>query len=165
MGLGIAFSEEFGIIGIDIDKCLDENGQPNEVASGVLAELSQISTYIEVSPSGRGLHIFLRGTLPSGGRKNSETGVEMYSTKRYFTMTGNRWHNCADEIAVDNGAIAAIHMNYIKKKKSQKKATTSNNQTIPRGTSCLSDEQLLEKAMATDKTFEPLWEGNHGSYN
>jgi len=32
-GLGVAFSEEFGIIGIDIDKCLDENGQPNEMAT------------------------------------------------------------------------------------------------------------------------------------
>jgi primase-polymerase (primpol)-like protein len=54
------------------------------VAADILAHLPD--TYIEYFPSGSGLHIFLRGTLSSGGNRNSKTGVEMYSKGRYFTI-------------------------------------------------------------------------------
>ena len=104
-GVGFVFTAECGIIGIDIDHCLVDgklNSRPSDVAAAILAKLPP--TYIEISPSGEGLHIFLKGNMPSSGRRNNKYGVEMYSSGRYFTVTGNRWYNCADEIAEDNGA-------------------------------------------------------------
>ena len=74
-GVGFVFAAESGIVGIDIDHCLDDDGEPNETATAILAKLPP--TYIEISPSGRGLHIFLRGTAPSGGNKNTEIDVEI----------------------------------------------------------------------------------------
>lgn len=87
-GVGFVFTLESGIIGIDIDHCL-EAGSPNNVAADILAHLPP--TYIEVSPSGTGLHIFLRGALPGGGNRNSRYGVEMYAASRYFTVTGQKY--------------------------------------------------------------------------
>jgi len=154
-GIGFVFTGEFGIIGIDIDNCL-QDGQPNEVATDILAKLPP--TYIEISPSGSGLHIFLRGRLSSDGKKNSKTGVEMYGDARYFTMIGNHWRDCADEIAHDSGTLEMIHSTYIKPKvqaKSKKKATNQ-------GLSTLTDDRLLEMACAAKdgSSFDLLWRGD-----
>jgi len=92
-GIGFVFTAECGIIGIDIDHCLDD-GQPNDVAADILAHLPE--TYIEISPSKTGLHIFLKGTIPPDG--NRRAGVEMYSGGRYFTVTGQKYQGAVDFI-------------------------------------------------------------------
>ena len=43
-------------------------------------------SYAELSPSGAGLHIITKGSV-EGGRKRAQ--IEIYSTLRYMTMTGN----------------------------------------------------------------------------
>jgi len=42
------------------------------------------------------------------------------STKRFFTMTGTRWKDCADEIVLDNGFIQWVFNTYIKPKTAKK---------------------------------------------
>jgi hypothetical protein len=118
-------------------------------------------TYCEVSPSGKGLHYFLYGKLPpelGNGKRNSKTGVEMYNSSRYFTMTGNRWHTCVDEIAHDNGVIEWIYSNYIKPKRQSNSRKQAVNQG---GISTLPDEKLLEMAKASKDgaDFDALWRG------
>jgi primase-polymerase (primpol)-like protein len=89
---GLGFREA-GIVGVDIDHCIDPaTGALNETAAAILEKLAP--TYTEVSPSGTGLHIFLRGAMPVGGSKNCKSGVEMYAHSRYFTMTGTRYGDC-----------------------------------------------------------------------
>lgn len=157
-GIGFVFARESGIVGIDIDHCL-QDGLPNDVATAILEKLPP--TYIEVSPSGTGLHIFLRGELPAGGNKNTNAGVEIYDHARYFTMTGQRWQNCADEIALDSEAISWIHTAFILKKSSKQA------QVFP-GISSLSDDKLLEAARAAKDSaaFSALWAGQwQGKYN
>jgi hypothetical protein len=44
------------------------------------------NSYSELSPSGNGLHIIVKGKVPSGRRRGS---IEMYNNVRFFTMTGN----------------------------------------------------------------------------
>jgi primase-polymerase (primpol)-like protein len=50
--------------------------------------------YAEASPSGTGVHVIVRGELPSGVRHKvcgAEGGtIEAYSTRRFFTVTGER---------------------------------------------------------------------------
>ena len=152
-GLGFVFTKEAGIVGIDIDHCIDPTtGALNEIATAILEKLPP--TYIELSPSGTGLHIFLRGTMPEKGNKNEKTGVEMYAHSRFFTMTGKRYGDCPLDIADDNGALAWIHSTYIivprKAKKVKKKAGE-----------LLTDEEILEKARsaANGAAFTTLWEG------
>lgn len=89
-GIGFMFSKEDDYIGIDIDHCV-ENGKPNEFAQSVIDALD---SYTEFSPSGEGIHIIVKGSLPdkiSGtGRKSAKHGLEIYRYGRYFTFTGNR---------------------------------------------------------------------------
>lgn len=83
-GIGFMFSNS-PYVGIDIDHCI-ENGVISEFAQDIIKRLG---SYTEYSPSGTGIHIICRGTAPPGGNKNTKLGLEMYSSGRYFTMTGN----------------------------------------------------------------------------
>lgn len=49
-----------------------------------------LDTYSELSPSGKGLHIICKGSIPQGRRRGK---VEMYSSQRFMTMTGNVYNN------------------------------------------------------------------------
>lgn len=46
----------------------------------------EFDSYSEVSPSGKGLHIIVRGKVPNGKRRSF---IELYPDGRFFTMTGN----------------------------------------------------------------------------
>lgn len=77
-----------GIGCVDLDDCLDAAGRPNAVATELLEFYT--GSYVEVSPSGRGLHIW--GVAPPvRGFRRSWKGqaLEFYSRDRYITVTGN----------------------------------------------------------------------------
>src|SRR5690606_30489526 len=83
VGDGLGFVLGAGIGCLDLDDCLDERGRPNEVARRILDQVP--GAYVEVSPSGRGLHVW--GTAPEQpGRRRA--GYEVYSVGRYITVTG-----------------------------------------------------------------------------
>lgn len=87
-GAPLGFVLGDGIGCIDLDGCLDEHGIPNEAARVLLAYYE--GSYVEVSPSGRGLHIW--GTaVPQRGFKRMWRGqrIEFYSQGRYITVTEN----------------------------------------------------------------------------
>ena len=151
-GLGFVFTEDCGLVGVDIDHCRNEDGSWNECASAILEKWP---SYTEVSPSGTGLHIFFRGTMPGKGNKNSTSGVEMYAAARYFTMTGNRLEGTPEAIADGAEALPWIHEAYIAKKKRAKKAKAAKR------TVALTDEQVLEKAQGSvnGDAFAALWNG------
>lgn len=70
-----------GIGCIDLDHCVTDGRIDPKV------ERFLINTYIEISPSGTGLHVF--GLLPEGPGSR-RIGVEVYSVGRYMTVTGKR---------------------------------------------------------------------------
>lgn len=75
-----------GIVCIDLDHCLDGAGKPTAAAAALLARLPR--TYVERSPSGDGLHVWGRGSLPKGFRRTVDgVKVEAYGDGRYITVT------------------------------------------------------------------------------
>ncbi|GGV37174.1 hypothetical protein GCM10010293_40880 [Streptomyces griseoflavus] len=57
-------------------------------------------TYIEVSPSGTGLHIWGYGTVGRGRRiRRGEACVEVYDRGRYITMTGKPFEGAPSSLA------------------------------------------------------------------
>lgn len=85
-----------GIGAIDLDHCLID-GELTPAAERFFAGLPP--TYIEVSPSGDGLHVF--GYLPEGrGTKRVIDGlsVETYSMGRYMTVTGRVFRGSAAKL-------------------------------------------------------------------
>jgi putative DNA primase/helicase len=81
-GLGFVFSSADPYTGIDVDNCVDENG---EIAGWALEILRYFDSYTELSATGSGLHIIVRGDVPN--RRKGD--VEVYSSKRFFTVTGH----------------------------------------------------------------------------
>lgn len=86
-GIGIVLDGS-GLVGVDIDHCI-VNGVTDPVALAFLEKLG--AGYIEVSPSGNGLRAFGYAENLQSGAKGKFNGldVELYSTGRYLTVTGN----------------------------------------------------------------------------
>jgi len=103
-GAGVGVLTSNGVVVFDLDKVLDgvtEDSAGNIVAlaglfdrdpellehvAGIAAE-----TYVEVSPSGTGLHAWMLGRLPEGARhsRTFEKGaVEVFDERRFMTVTG-----------------------------------------------------------------------------
>jgi primase-polymerase (primpol)-like protein len=81
-GVGFMFSSGDPYVGVDLDKCRDpETGELEEWAAEIVRDLDG---YVEVSPSGKGVHIIVCGKAPNKRRGR----VEVYGSERYFTMTG-----------------------------------------------------------------------------
>ena len=84
---GMAFCLKEGIIFIDIDNSIDDNGNLSDFAKEMLTTFE--GTYAEKSCSGHGIHIFLKGHLPKDmPKRNDSIGLEIYETKRFCCMTG-----------------------------------------------------------------------------
>jgi len=84
-GIGIVLHSELKIVGIDLDHCRDVG--TNTIALWALQIIEEVNGYSEVTPSGTGIRIFVKATLPPGGRKRGN--IEMYDTERYLTVTGH----------------------------------------------------------------------------
>jgi primase-polymerase (primpol)-like protein len=93
-GIGFVFCSADPFVGIDLDGC--RAAKSGEVAPWALSIISRVREgYVEVSPSGTGVHIIVEGTA-RGGRtrkkvrlKGQVVGeIEMYARGRFFTITG-----------------------------------------------------------------------------
>ena len=81
-GVGFVFQMYDPYVGIDLDKCITDDGAISPWAQEII---DSTKSYTEISPSGKGLHIITKGKWGRGSRKG---GLEVYDRERYFTMTG-----------------------------------------------------------------------------
>jgi putative DNA primase/helicase len=97
-GLGFVFSAHDPFVGIDLDDCLDADGNLKAWAQGIVERFSD--TYIEISPSGEGLKIWAKGQLPGNvaGVELGDGQIEMYDRSRYFTVTGRVFRGAPLEV-------------------------------------------------------------------
>ena len=86
-GVGFVLTPDDPFVGIDLDHCIDSDGNLSAFAEEVI---EQLDSYTEISPSGTGLHIFCKADLGDfSGRKNEQ--IEVYAHSRYFTVTADLW--------------------------------------------------------------------------
>lgn len=88
VGVGFVLSTADRIVCVDLDHCLDGKGRPKQWAADILASIPD--TYVEVSPSGDGLHVW---GLADVGKGRKCGGVEVYGSGRYLTVTSKRWRH------------------------------------------------------------------------
>lgn len=90
-GVGFVLTVWGPYCGIDLDYCIDESGRIHPNAQKII---DRLNSYTEISPSGRGVHIFIKGRKQKRIGKDCQTAlegmkkVEVYDRDRYFTMTG-----------------------------------------------------------------------------
>ena len=89
-GIGLAILPEQDITVLDLDDCIDDSGVYSDFAN----ELIEHGSYIERSPSGRGLRAVYSGALLIDEKRNFHIAngerVEVYCGKAYTTFTGNK---------------------------------------------------------------------------
>lgn len=85
-GIGFILTENDPFTFIDLD---DTKGDVVALEHQ-LKIYNEFDSYAERSPSGTGLHIIIKAKIPAGRRKQY---VEIYSDRRYMTMTGNVYRN------------------------------------------------------------------------
>src|SRR5215207_712247 len=88
-GVGFVFSLEDPYCGGDIDEATEEEARP---------WIESFDSYTERSPSGEGFHIICKAKVPKG--TNRAEG-ELYSSGRFFTMTGDVVHDAPIREAQD----------------------------------------------------------------
>lgn len=155
-GIGFVFSKDDSFVGIDLDKCL-ENGKYSELAE----EVSQMmDSYTEISPSGTGIHIIVKGELPpkvtGTGRKNPSIGLEVYRHGRYFTFTGNS--QSVSDVVERTDELGLLFRKYLPEK--ENKVQTFKN-SVKNSTQNLSNAELWEKMFrsANGLTIRSLFDG------
>lgn len=107
VGLGFVLSDVDDVVCIDLDHCLNPlTGRLAPWAASILRDAG--ATYVEVSPSGDGLHIWGRADVRQGRkiRRPDGTAVEIYGTGRYITVTGRR-HGSSPSILADLSAVVS----------------------------------------------------------
>ncbi|MEW6172948.1 MAG: AAA family ATPase [Bacillota bacterium] len=84
-GVGFVLTTDDPYCAVDLDDCYNpETGKLSPTAQRIVGLLQ---SYTEISPSGKGLRIVIKGKLPEGGRKAGK--IELYDTGRYVTVTGH----------------------------------------------------------------------------
>ena len=122
--LGFVFNNN-DIVGIDIDEGYDEEGMLSDLAYDII---DHCRSYTEISRSGRGMHIYVKGSLPFEG-KNNGAGVEIYKCKRYFLVTGRKV--VYSKVAVNQEGIDYVVDKYFKEElKTSRTAENSSKERI-----------------------------------
>lgn len=80
-GIGFVFSKNDPYAFIDLDATEDKDEIDVQ-----LKIFKEFDSYSEKSPSGKGLHIIVKGSIPQG---RNRAHIEIYSNERYATMTGD----------------------------------------------------------------------------
>jgi hypothetical protein len=85
VGLGVVLTRNAEVTCIDLDSVLI-NGTCHPRIEWLV---ERCNSFTEVSPSGNGLHLFVKGTVPRDLKKAGQ--IEVYSNNRYICVTGVRW--------------------------------------------------------------------------
>ncbi|MFA7297579.1 MAG: phage/plasmid primase, P4 family [Dehalococcoidia bacterium] len=153
-GIGFVFTASDPYVGIDLDDCRDANS--GQLRPEAKATVERIVSYTEISPSGTGLHIIVRATLPPTGRRKGD--IEIYADGRYFTMTGHRLPGTPAEIAGRDPEVEAFHEEVFG-------TPPPLSRPEPLHTH-LTDDELVRRATAASNgvRFQALWSGDATNY-
>lgn len=107
-GAGFVLSPGDNFWFVDIDNCLTADRQWSPLALELCARLQGAA--VEVSQSGRGLHIIGSGVAPHHRCKNIPLGLELYTERRFIAITGT--HAKGDCSADLTGPLAGVIAEY-----------------------------------------------------
>jgi putative DNA primase/helicase len=154
-GVGFVFTAGDPYVGVDLDRCREESGELCQWAGAVVENLRSFSEY---SPSGNGVHIIVRASLPEGGRHRAG-GIEIYDSGRYFTMTGEQIGGTP--LTVEQRQAEIDHL------QAALSSQSSGKPTIVRPSMSDTDEGLLSRARRARNAskFNRLWAGDLSDYD
>lgn len=160
---GVGFVFTGSMLGVDLDHVLEE-GKFNEQTQKFL---SAANTYVEISPSGTGLHALFNLTEPiellaHKHNNKDKTVFECYSEGRFFTYTGNRYSTQNVRTIDSREALELLSLLGYPWKK-----TTTKTDIPSTGNSVLSDEEVLQKMFSASNGAQNkiLYDGDTSRFN
>lgn len=168
-GVGFVFTEADPFWFLDIDGALQPDNKWSPLAQQLCASLPGAA--VEVSQSGRGLHIIGTGAVPPHGCKNIPLGLEFYHTDRFVALTGA---GAVGDAALDcTPALAALVPHYFPVGSAANAGPEDwTTEPVAEWDGPGDDEDLIRRALASGDrsaavafggegvTFRDLWEGN-----
>ncbi len=109
-GLGFCMTGYVGLVAIDLDNCYQE--------PWALAIITQVNSYTEISPSGKGYRIFAFGQIDVDWN-NHNVGIEVYggNEARFLTVTGELIGECTDVMPVSTDVLENLFKRYAREKR------------------------------------------------
>ena len=158
-GIGFVFSRDAGIVFIDIDGCIF-GGIIDDRAKDILSEIGK-DAFVELSQSGTGLHLFIRGTIPACFN-NREKHVEMYDNARFCAMTGNCFKDYDNELSSNDEALNRVYEAYKTHYSDTTTPSMNENESIS-----YTDEEIIRRAGENEisgEAFKRLYSGDASGY-
>lgn len=163
-GVGFVFTEADPFWFLDLDECLiGDDWSP--LAKALCGAFTGAA--IEVSQSGRGLHIFGTGRPPLHGCKNEAHGLEFYHAGRFVALTGN---SATGNAGADfSHLLPSLVAQYFPPDAAQSIEQGWTEEPVPEWRGPVDDEELLRRALRSQSTaaafggrasFADLWTGN-----
>jgi|GEM_PF-5849158 len=148
LGIGYVLSKDDPFTCIDLDV---KDDTPQECLDRHQAIIDYADSYTEVSRSGKGTHIWVKGKLDKGYRRD---GVELYPHSRFIICTGNVIKNRPIEPRQDMLNNMTIRM------------SPTNVVTLVEVAPTEPDEVILDRAKNASNgvKFNTLWAGDHSGY-
>lgn len=144
-GIGFVLTEMDPYAVIDLDGLKSADDLPP------LAQEIVNMSYSELSPSGKGLHVWIKYKHDSTKlkNKNTELGYELYDKKRFITVVGESINN----LHINEGSEISKFIEKIFKREQSlgKMDLPQLNNTVGRGKSHLSESKLIEVATKSKK--------------
>jgi putative DNA primase/helicase len=155
-GVGFVFTEGDDFVGVDLDRCIDL--ATGAVRAEAVAIVNQLASYTEISPSGGGLHVLVRGKLPQGPRRGGP--IEIYDDKRFFTVTGRLLPGAPSAIADRQDQLLELYREAILRAKAPAAAPTE----LPKEGSAPEGQPLLTALRSQAEKFDRLMRGDFEGY-
>jgi hypothetical protein len=165
-GVGFVFTIEAGIVGIDLDHCL--NNETGALLPWAQEIVTMMNSYSERSPSGDGLHILVRARMSDGMRNKTKMpdggAIEIYDRARYFTVTGEHLPDTPNTIEERSQELKTIHAQFFPPSDTVKASTKKAN-SAPTEMPVADLDGRLKVAMMADPMLKKLWHGITSDYS
>jgi putative DNA primase/helicase len=86
-GVGFVLTKDDPYVIIDLDHVIDPD--TGEIQPWAQKIIDRMDSYTEISQSGTGIHIIVRGKKPGDRCKSRNGQVEIYDHSRYFALTAS----------------------------------------------------------------------------
>ena len=151
-GIGFVFCEADPFAGVDLDDVIGDDGALEPWAAEVVKRFG--ATYVEKSPSGRGLKVFLIGKKPAGRCKRDH--AESYDRKRFFCVTGEHWPGTGTEVTECQSALEWFCATYLQPPSPSPAKTAQQNSPPPQLASAGSAGSAGSEGSAGSVTWERI---------
>lgn len=165
-GIGFVFTANDPFWFLDVDGAWDGSAW-NATAVDACTQLAGAA--VEVSSSGRGLHIFGTGPVPAHGNRNKDLHTEFYSDKRFVALTGLSTQGDASFAPAGLAAYVAKHFPVSAGTSGSVDGEWWSDEPVAAWRGPVDDQTLIDRALKSRSgasvfggkaSFADLWEAN-----